>query len=122
MTARKHLESYLKGLSANDPALFLPATAEGYYMDDPNSTRIPKENLVAFMNGFAGLVASIRGADSPLPLLEIADQVTVESGAEVTSWFWWSVPGTPIQGGGLVKAGPDGVRSETLTYYAKIAT
>lgn len=122
MAAREHLENYLQGLSSNDPARYLPAMADDYYMDDPNSTRIPRANIVEFMNGFAAFAATIRGEAAGRPLLEIRDQVTAESGAALVSWFWWSVPGTPIQGGGLVKAGPDGVQSETLTYYAKIAT
>jgi hypothetical protein len=61
MTARTHLENYLKGLATNNPALFLPAMAEGYYMDDPNSMKISKANMVEFMSGFAALVISIRG-------------------------------------------------------------
>ncbi len=34
---------------------------------------------------------------------------------------WWSVPGTEIKGSGLIKVGPGGVRSETITYYTALS-
>jgi hypothetical protein len=43
--------------------------------------------------------------------------VREEKDGEETAWGWWKTP--TEEGAGLVKAGPDGVRSEKLAYYTR---
>jgi hypothetical protein len=120
MNARTHVENYLNGLATNDPGLFLPAMAEYYLMDDPNSAVIPKARMAEFMHGFAALVSELRGGATPLPLLEFSDRVERIEDDELVVWLWWRIPGTVIQGAGLIRAGADGVRAEKLAYFTKL--
>ena len=54
------------------------------------------------------------------PFIELSEIVTQEEGGILTAWAWWVVPGTPIEGSGLIKVGPNGVLSERLTFYTKL--
>ena len=52
--------------------------------------------------------------------MELTEVTTNEDGGLLTAWCWWSIPGTALQGAGLIKVGDDGVRSEKLAYYTKL--
>ncbi len=54
------------------------------------------------------------------PLMELTEVTTGEDDGVLTAWCWWSIPGTAIQGSGLIKAGEIGVQSEKLAYYTKL--
>ncbi len=68
----------------------------------------------------AELVASLRGADFDGPFMNLTEVVTNEEGGVLTASCWWAVPGTELQGSGLIKVTDDGVISERLAYYAKL--
>jgi len=38
----------------------------------------------------------------------------------LTVWLWWAVPGTALEGAGLIKIAAAGVVSERLTYFTKL--
>ena len=61
----------------------------------------------------------MRAQSSP-NLIELSEIVTQQVGEILTAWAWWVVPGTPIQGAGLIKIGPNGVLFERLTFYTKL--
>ncbi len=63
----------------------------------------------------------IHGGQSAEQLIEVSEIVAGEEGGVLTAWCWWSVPGTELQGGGLIKVGDDGVLSERVTYYEGFA-
>lgn len=65
------------------------------------------------------MVEGIRGKTDD-PLIEFTEVVTQEDQGVITAWCWWTVPGTPIQGSGLIKVGDQRVLSERLTYYTKL--
>ncbi len=55
------------------------------------------------------------------PALGIGGEVvTHEEGDLLTVWLWWAVPGTALEGAGLIKIAPTGVVSERLTYFNKL--
>jgi hypothetical protein len=64
----------------------------------------------------------IHGGQSAEQLIEVSEIVAGEEGGVLTAWCWWSVPGTELQGGGLIKVGDDGVLSERVTYYTSLSS
>ena len=103
-----------------DAAIIIGSLDNGYTLDDPNAGTISKEGLTDYLAGFKQQVESIRG-NTGGPLIDLSELVTQEQAGILTAWAWWSVPGTGIQGGGLIKVGDTGVLSERLTYYTKLA-
>ena len=47
---------------------------------------------------------------------EISDVVVREQDGELTAWGWWQT--ASVEGAGLVRVGPKGVRSEKTAYYS----
>ncbi len=121
MSSADHLAAYAQGLSSGDAATILGALSDDYVLDDPNAGRIAKADFAAYYAAFLETVAALRGAASEAPFMELTEVVTSEVDGILTAWCWWAVPGTDIQGGGLIKAGKDGILSERLTYYTALA-
>ena len=120
MSAADHLGTYAMGWATGDADTLLTALADEYTFDDPNAGTFPKSSMPEYMEMFKEQIRAARGGDLPDPLLEVSELVTREEGDSTTAWCWWSVPGTEIKGGGLIKAGPEGIRSEVITYYTKL--
>ena len=119
MAAGDHLNRYAEGWTNGDSAIILESLDDGYELDDPNFGTVKKAAFSEYLAGFKGVVEGIRGQASS-PLLELSEVVTQKDGENLTAWAWWIVPGTPIQGAGLIKVGPNGVLSERLTFYTKL--
>lgn len=119
MGAGDHLAAYAEGWTTGDADKILGCTTDDYFFDDPNSGPVPKAGFAAYLAGLKETVASIRGdsADDGT-FMELSEVVTSEVDGVLTAWCWWSIPGTPIQGAGLIKVGDDGVRSERIAFYA----
>lgn len=62
----------------------------------------------------------LRGGAEESPVMRIGEVVTREEGDLLTVWLWWAVPGTALEGAGLIKIAPTGVASERLTYFTKL--
>ena len=119
MAASDYLSGYAAGWSNGDLQVILGSLADGYEMDDPNSGLITKAAFSEYFAGFKAQVDSMRGPTTAA-LMELSELVTKEEGGVLTAWAWWAVPGTPIQGSGLIKVGDNGVLSERLTFYTKL--
>ena len=119
MAAGDHLNQYAEGWTKGDAATILESLDSSYEMDDPNARVIKKAGFAEYFEAFKGQVAGIRGQNSAT-LIELTEIVTQAEGDNLTAWAWWAVPGTPIQGAGLIKVGPNGVSSERLTFYTKL--
>ena len=119
MAAGDHLGKYAEGWTNGDAATILESLDSTYELDDPNFGLVNKAAFAEYLDGFKGVVAGIRGQESS-PLIELSEIVTQEEGGILTAWAWWAVPGTPIQGSGLIKVGPNGVLSERLTFHTKL--
>ncbi len=98
------------------------SVSSDYVLDDPNEGQITKEQFPTYMGQLKEIVSSLRGTDSETQFMELSEVVTLEEGDGLTAWCWWEIPGTGIQGSGLIKVGPEGVRSERLTYYTKLSS
>lgn len=120
MASTDHLNAYAEGWSKGDAAIVIGSLDDGYTLDDPNAGTISKEAFSDYLAGFIQQVESIRGKTGGV-LIELSELVTQEEAGILTAWAWWSVPGTDIQGAGLIKVGDTGVLSERLTYYTKLA-
>ena len=120
MSAMDYLGMYAEGWSKGDAKLLQSAMAEDYTLDDPNTGSIPKNEMTSYLDRMKDAVASLSHGILPDPFMELTEVVTQETEGRVTAWCWWSVPGTHIKGAGLIKVGPQGVESETLTYYTKL--
>ncbi|MBC8280126.1 MAG: nuclear transport factor 2 family protein [Chloroflexi bacterium] len=119
MAAGDHLNKYAEGWTTGNVSTVMESLDASYEMDDPNAGTIPKAGFTEYFNGFKGVVAEMRGQEST-PLIELSEVVTQQDGDNLTAWAWWVVPGTPIEGSGLIKVGPNGILSERLTFYTKL--
>ena len=119
VAAGEHLNQYAEGWTKGDAQIILGSLADSFQLDDPNGGNISKQALPDYLAGMWQTVEGIRGKTND-PLLDITEVVTKEEQGEITAWVWWVVPGTPIQGSGLIKVGDNGVISERLCYYTKL--
>lgn len=115
------LGTYAAGWTNGDAATILSVASDSFFFDDPNGGKIAKVDFSAYMAGLKETVASIRGADYDGNFMDLSEVVTSEESGVLTAWCWWAIPGTDIRGSGLIKVGSDGVASETIAYYAKMA-
>ncbi len=68
------------------------------------------------------IVSSLRGTESETQFMELSEVVSHKEEDGLTAWCWWETPGIEIKGSGLIKVGPEGVRSERITYYTKLSS
>ncbi len=120
MSAADHLGAYAEGWTNGDADKIIGSVSDGFVLDDPNASKVGKVDLANYLAGMKEAVASIRGEDYSGLFMELTEVTTGEDGGVLTAWCWWSIPGTPLQGSGLIKVGDDGVQSEKLTYYTKL--
>ena len=119
MAAGDYLNQYAEGWTKGDAQIIVGSLADSYHLDDPNAGMITKQALPEYLAGMWQMVEGIRGKTND-PLLEITEVVTQEEQGVLTAWVWWAVPGTPIQGSGLIKVADQGVLSERLCFYTKL--
>jgi hypothetical protein len=120
MDASDYLAKYAEGWSNGDVDTVMGTLADDYLMHDPNAGEITKSGFEAYMNGTKEAAAAASGGASNGPLMELSEVVTQERDGVLTAWCWWEIPGTPMKGGGLIKATSSGVTSERLTYFTKL--
>ena len=120
MSAAEKLGLYAQGWSTGDANLILQAVTQDYTFNDPNVGEISKAGFADYFEELKNQVKTMRGGDLPAPFMEISEIVTMENDEGLTAWGWWEIPGTPIKGAGLMKVESSGVRSEVITYYAKV--
>jgi hypothetical protein len=118
MEKADYLGLYAKGWGDGDLSVVLQSLADEYVMDDPNSGRISKADFSGYFTGFKDQMDPIR--DKSRPFMEVGEVLTQEAEGVLTAWVWWSIPGTPVQGSGLIKVGETGVSSERLAFYTKL--
>lgn len=120
MSASDYLGIYAEGWTKGDAETILKAVSDDYMIDDPNAGKISKSGLIEYISGMKEIVRTLRGGNLPNPFMELSEVVTQEEEGVLTAWCWWAVPGTKIQGSGLIKVGAAGVYSEVLTYYTSL--
>ena len=118
MSRDQHLDAYARGWQAADIGTLMGSLADDYVLDVPTSGKIPKAGMEAYFEEFKAMVAEACGGTAPDPFMELTEIVTSDDGETTTAWCWWAIPGTAMAGGGLIKVGDDGVRSEVITFYA----
>jgi len=122
MSAKDHLRKYADGWTKGDPEIILDSVSSDYVFDDPNEGQIKKQGFATYMSRLKEIVSSLRGTESETQFMELSEVVTHEEEDGLTAWCWWAIPGTELSGSGLIKVGPEGVRSERLTYYTKLSS
>lgn len=120
MSATEHLAVYAEGWTAGDADTILEALAEGFVFDDPNAGRISRADFADYFAGFKAEVAELRGAGQDGPFMRLTEILAKADGEGLTASCWWTIPGTELQGSGLIKVEPDGVRSERIAYYSRL--
>jgi hypothetical protein len=120
MGAAEHLVRYAEGWTNGDPESILMAVSDGYTFDDPNAGVIPKNDFLRYFAGLKETVKSLRGGSLPQPFMILSEVITQQALGVTTAWCWWSIPGTELKGGGLIKVGDGGVQSEVITYYSRL--
>ena len=117
MSKTDHLAAYAEGWTTGSSDKILSALADNYVLDDPNHGRVAKGDIAGYLDGMKATVDELRGGKAEAQFLELTEVLTGEEDGVLTAWCWWTVPGTPIAGGGLIKVSDAGVVSERLTYY-----
>jgi len=120
MAAGDHLGKYAEGWTNGDVATIVGALDDSFQLDDINVGMISKAGFAEYLAGFKETVEGIRGKSSA-SLIELSEVLTQADGDNITASCAWVVPGTPIEGAGLIKVGPNGVLSERLTFYTKLS-
>ncbi len=120
MSAADYLGTYAEGWTNGDAETILGAASDSFVFDDPNAEKIAKADFADYFAGFKEVVASIRGSEYEGVFMELSEVLTKDDGDELTASCWFAIPGTDIQGSGLIKVGSDGVRSERIAYYTKL--
>ena len=120
LAAYGHLAAYSEGWINGDVDTVVPALADDYLLDDPHFGRIPKDGMPAYFEQLKAAVRELRGGADERPVMRIGAVTTREDGDRLIVWLWWAVPGTALEGAGLIKIAPQGVISERLTYFTKL--
>jgi hypothetical protein len=120
LAAYGHLAAYSEGWINGDADTVLPSLADDYLLEDPHFGRIPKAGMPAYFERLNSAVRDLRGGAEDLPVMRIGEVMSQEDGELLTVWLWWAVPGTVLEGAGLIKIAPAGVVSERLTYFTKL--
>ena len=121
MSKADHLAAYAEGWSTGNIDKILSALADNYVLDDPNHGRVTKGEMAAYIEGMKATVSELRSGKEEAQFVALSELQTGEEDGELTAWCWWAVPGTSIEGGGLIKVSDDGVVSERLTYYTALS-
>ena len=121
MSKADHLAAYAEGWSTGNIDKILSALADNYVLDDPNHGRVTKGEMAAYIDGMKATVSELRSGKEEAQFVALSELQTGEEDGELTAWCWWAVPGTSIEGGGLIKVSDDGVVSERLTYYTALS-
>ncbi|MEQ6888580.1 hypothetical protein ABE957_07825 [Halomonas sp. CS7] len=119
MNAAEHLNAYAEGWTHGDADMILKATAKDFTFDDPNVGVVTRDALSDYLVGLKETIASQHEGRVPEPMLSLTELLTREEGGRLTASCWWTVPGTAIEGAGLIKVDAEGVHSEVITYHAK---
>jgi len=121
MSKADHLAAYAEGWTTGNADKLVSALADTYVLDDPNHGRVAKADMAAYLDGMKAMVSELRGGKEEAQLIDLSEVLTGETDGMLAVWCWWTVPGTRIAGGGLIKVSDDGVVSERLTYYTALA-
>ena len=118
MNTSEYLKTYSDGWEKGDARLILQGVSDDFVYDDLNAGGpIGKEEFEVYFAKFKQQVESLRGGKTYDKFLTGAEVLLKEQGGVVTGWSWWSIAGTKLQGGALLKAGPNGVFLDRVTYY-----
>ena len=120
MNAGDNLARYAEGWTKGDTEMILSAASESFTFDDPNAGTIVREDFAEYLTGLREVAAAAGGAKPGESFMEITEVVTQETDGGLAASCWWALPGTDIQGSGLIKVGADGVTSERIAYYTKL--
>ena len=119
-TKAEFLGEYAAGWTEGNVDKILEAAALSYAYDDPTvGHTIHGLEFRRYFADLSGQVHKLRGPNHQSHFMDISELVTKEEGGVVTAWCWWHIPGTHIQGCGLIKVGDGGVLSEKLAFYTK---
>lgn len=115
----RHLATYAEGWTKGDVETILRAATADYVYDDPVAGKVTRDGFHAFFADLRRTVEAERGSAAHETFMDLTEVVTSEeTNGELTAWCWWAIPGTRLEGAGLIKVGPNGVRSERIAHYA----
>jgi hypothetical protein len=109
------LEMWLTGWRTGDAEMILRSIADDFVHDDPLDGRFRKAEFAAYLADIFASEAPFVTAAGETVFEEITEVVVHEGHGELTAWGWWQT--ATAEGSGLVKVGPNGVRSEKTAYY-----
>ena len=109
------LEMWLTGWRKGDAEMILRSVADDFVHDDPVDGRFRKPEFADYLDDMFSSEAPFITAAGDTVFEEITDIVVREGIGELTAWGWWQT--ASAEGAGLVRVGPNGVRSEKTAYY-----
>jgi hypothetical protein len=119
-TVSELLKDYVAGWTEGNGLKILESTALSYRLDDPNVGHpIDRLTFVQYFNVLTDLVHGLRDPNYRGHFKDISEITTKEELGALTACCWWRIPGTPIQGGSVIKVSESGVLSDKLAFYCK---
>ena len=116
-TPQVWLEMWLSGWRTGDAQMILQSIADDFVYDDPVDGRFRKAEFAAYLKTMFASEAPFVTSAGDTVFEEISDVVVREQDGELTAWGWWQT--ASVEGAGLVRVGPKGVRSEKTAYYSR---
>jgi hypothetical protein len=111
-------ELYTHGWADGDASAIMRALADDYVFDNPRVGNITKPQFEAYFEELQKMVEAHRTGSASDKFMTFEDQATADDGTTLTGWVWWRIPGTPLQGAGLVRTTDAGVVFHRSAYYA----
>ena len=104
---------YAEGWTQGDVDKVMAAIAPTFTFDDPQVGLVSKQDFPEYFR-------KIRALRSEQPFMLLTEVITQEGLDALTAWCWWEIPSV-VQGSGLIKVTDQGVVSEQIAYYTKLA-
>lgn len=117
MSRLASLDRFIDGWRAGDPDVIATALADDFVFHNPRAGPVRKADFKDYFAGLRGMMDEL-GRTPDGPFMGLSDHAFHDDGETLTAWVWWTIPGTPASGAGLVKATDAGVVAHWVTYHA----
>ena len=118
MSRREFLDLYIQGWASCDVNTTMRALADDFVFDNPRVGKVTKSQFESYFEDMQKFVATHRTGPAPGPFMEFDDQVSEDTETKLINWTWWRIPGTKIEGAGLIEVTDSGVINHRMAFHA----
>ncbi len=118
MNRHDYVDLYTRGWADGDVPTMMRALADDFVFDNPRVGKITKSQFESYFKELQKFVTTHRRGSTSERFMEFGDVVRDDDGTTLTNWTWWRIPGTKLEGAGLMKVTDYGVVSHRAAFYA----